>query len=244
MFPFQLNINDLFSSNDISSDPHQDLHLQDTTPIMLLGQSDPFQPTTFTNFSSQEAHDLPIIYPISNIIGDHDNKKIVRKEIERQRRKQMSTLHASLRSLLPADSIKGKRSMSDHLDEAAKYIKHLQSNIKKLSIKRDKLKDLWDGSSSSDEQRKCSHNNVTNTSVKVYSHVFGVEVVISSACNEENVVLSRVVEAMVKEGFDVISSISTKTDTRFYHTIQCQGRHLTCEDLTALQHRLKNAIFS
>jgi hypothetical protein len=38
-----------------------------------------------------------------------DEKKVARKEIERQRRQQMSTLHASPQSLLPLESIKFKK---------------------------------------------------------------------------------------------------------------------------------------
>ncbi|XP_065869628.1 transcription factor bHLH120-like [Euphorbia lathyris] len=233
MFPFQEN-NEYISSY-ISSDLHQDL-LQDTQIILGQPPHDLFQPTNFTNFN-EEPQLRPNTYPISNNdLCSDDKRKIVRKELERQRRKQMSTLHASLRSLLPPDSIKGKRSMSDHLNEAAKYIEELQNNVKKLRMKRDKLKNLGD-LSSVDEQRKCS-----NSSVIVSSHVFGVEIVISCGCKEENVLLSRVVEAVVEEGFDVVSSISTKTDTRLYHTIQCQGSHINCVDVAALQQKLNDEI--
>ncbi|KAF2315717.1 hypothetical protein GH714_040249 [Hevea brasiliensis] len=174
-----------------------------------------------------------------------DEKKIIRKEIERQRRQQMSTLHASLRSLLPLESLKGKRSMSDHIDEAAKYIKHLQNNVKELSVKRDELKNLSNSTPLDDQRNEISsYNNLMSTTVTVLSRVDGVEIVANSGSGEDSFLLSRVLDAIIEEGFEVICCISTKRDGRLYNTIQCQASHLTCMDVAALQQKLNNVILS
>lgn len=43
---------------------------------------------------------------IASATSDNDEKKIIRREVERQRRTQMSILCASLRSSLPSELIK------------------------------------------------------------------------------------------------------------------------------------------
>ncbi|XP_057995995.1 transcription factor bHLH120-like isoform X3 [Hevea brasiliensis] len=140
--------------------------------------------------------------------------------------------------------LQGKRSMSDHLNAAAKYIKNLQNNVQELSVKRDMLKNLSDSSTSLDDQGTeiSSQNNFMNTIVTVRSHVGGVEIGVSCGSGENSFPLSRVLEAVVEEGFDVVSCISTKRDGRLYSTIQCQASHLTCIDVAELQQKLNDGI--
>ncbi|CAL1371346.1 unnamed protein product [Linum trigynum] len=186
---------------------------------------------------------------------DGSKKKAVnRKEIERQRRKQMSTLHSSLISLLPHHSLKGKRSMSDHMGEAVNYIKHLESNIGELSSKRDKLK-RSSSSSAVDQQHSTNtttdqqlaaggsrRRNGSGSSVTVRPHSAGVEVVTSSD-KGGGFELSRVVEAVIQEGFDVTSCVSTQRQARFYNTMQCQASAANSYiDLTALERKLNHVL--
>ncbi|KAJ9164111.1 hypothetical protein P3X46_023725 [Hevea brasiliensis] len=232
MFPFQQS--NEFSSA-ISCNPHQDnpfLAGASNNPTNLMGDGLP--PRVLANSNTNNDANLAC-----------DEKKIIRKEIERQRRQQMSTLHASLRSLLPLESLKGKRSMSDHIDEAAKYIKHLQNNVQELSVKRDELKNLSNSTPLDDQRNEISsYNNLMSTTVTVLSRVDGVEIVANSGYGEDSFLLSRVLDAIIEEGFEVICCISTKRDGRLYNTIQCQASHLPCMDVAALQQKLNNVILS
>ncbi|TXG70807.1 hypothetical protein EZV62_005742 [Acer yangbiense] len=156
-------------------------------------------------------------YRISNNVLE---KKIVRKENERLRRQHMSMLNASLRSLLPLESIKGKRSICDHIDEAVKYINYLDKNIQDLSIKRDKLKNFLD--LEADRLSNQLGNTSSENCVSVRSpYCGGVEIVIScGGLREESCsLLSRVLEVVVEEGLDTVQCVSSQTDDGVFHTV-------------------------
>ncbi|XP_057836892.1 transcription factor bHLH36-like [Cryptomeria japonica] len=69
----------------------------------------------------------------------HPAKKVVHKVTERQRRKDMNSLCSELRSLLPQESLKGKRSLSDQVLEAVNYVRYLENQIKDLTKQRDDI---------------------------------------------------------------------------------------------------------
>ncbi|CAI8604581.1 unnamed protein product [Vicia faba] len=145
-----------------------------------------------------------------NSIKDN-KKKMIHKEVEKQRRQEMATLHDSLRSLLPLEFIKGKRSISDQMNTGVNYINHLKKNIKELTEKRDELKKLYNLSSLK-SHASCSfsiHKN--NTTV-------GIEI----TTREEGVPLSKLLEQLQKEGLDVVSCFSTQVNGRLLHSMQCE----------------------
>lgn len=65
-----------------------------------------------------------------------DNSK--HKMIERQRRRDMSALFSMLRSLLPDEKIRGKRAVSDQVQEAVNYVNHLHKKIEDLLAERER----------------------------------------------------------------------------------------------------------
>ncbi|KAG8381431.1 hypothetical protein BUALT_Bualt06G0121300 [Buddleja alternifolia] len=147
------------------------------------------------------------------------------KEIERQRRKEMSGLYASLRPLLPLEYVKGKRSVSDHMHQAVNYIKHMQNNIEELQKKRDRLKKLSNHPSSSNidaEDQNLTINDPLNC-VNVNLCLDGVEILIRSSLNEEaGFPLSKVLLDLIERGHNVISCVSTRANEQSLHKIQIE----------------------
>ncbi|KAK7330664.1 hypothetical protein VNO77_24862 [Canavalia gladiata] len=169
-------------------------------------------------------------------------RKIMHRDIERQRRQEMATLHASLRSLLPVEYLKGTRSMSDHMHQALNYIKHLESNIEELSNKRDGLQKSCNRSSYHTKTMDNSLHSDKQGVVTVRSSWIGVEVVINTAI-EDGIPLSRVLQALIREGLKIIDCNSTKVKGRLLHTIESEvsngGRRI---DQSELQRKLTSLI--
>ncbi|KAJ0042380.1 hypothetical protein Pint_17330 [Pistacia integerrima] len=173
--------------------------------------------------------------------SDNHQKKTMHRDMEKQRRREMSVLHASLRSLLPLEHIKGKRSISDHINGAVNYINDLKKRITELSAKRDKLKKS-DLSVSSPGGSGSTNDRLPCCSVMVHPCLSGgLEVVISySSFKEPSLPLSRVLEVLLKEGLDVVNCVSTKVnDEMLLLTLQTQARDdPTFVDVSGLQQKL------
>ncbi|XP_021753850.1 transcription factor bHLH36-like [Chenopodium quinoa] len=158
----------------------------------------------------------------NNGINPYDSKKkqkIIHREIERKRRLEMSSLHTSLKSLLPVEYTKGKRSISDHLGEAVKYIQQMQQKMKVLNEKRDALKEEV-------SKLEGHKKNVSDVIVNVLKE--SVEVIVSTYCRDDDenegqgLPLSKVLQCLVQEGLDVVSSSSKRVNNIFVHSIQAQ----------------------
>ncbi|PIN23661.1 hypothetical protein CDL12_03613 [Handroanthus impetiginosus] len=175
-----------------------------------------------------------------------DLKKIMHRDIERQRRQEMAGLYASLRSVLPPEYIKGKRSTSDHIDQTVSYIKHMQKKIDWMQTKRDKLKELLTvrraATNIADDPTSSSSIDLCN-SVKINPCRDGMEILITSSLNREGFPLSKVLKDLVGRGLNVVSCISARSaDEWFLHKVQIEVNDLARINLSELQERLVNVI--
>ncbi|VVB10202.1 unnamed protein product [Arabis nemorensis] len=165
---------------------------------------------------------------------NNDMEKMMHREIERQRRQEMASLYASLRSLLPLHYIQGKRSTSDQVNEAVNYIKYLQRKNKELSSRRDELMLLSGGSFLND----CKHDMKIVNHVVVRQCLVGVEIVFSSRFCGGQPRLSSVLQVLSENGLCLVNSISSIVDDRLIYTIQAEVKSITLVDLAELEERL------
>ncbi|KAK9060920.1 hypothetical protein SSX86_018100 [Deinandra increscens subsp. villosa] len=174
---------------------------------------------------------------------EHTQRKLLHREIERQRRQDMAKLYASLRGLLPLEFVKGKRSTSDHMHQAVNYIKHMQENIELLSVKRERLKKMVEGGvpdlgTATNCNKKSSMNLLPNT-VSTSSCDGGVEILVNSCLMEDGFPLSRVLNAILEQGHIVTSCTCTKVSERLIHSIQSEVNDpVSSTDLSMLQRKL------
>ncbi|CAH1438935.1 unnamed protein product [Lactuca virosa] len=171
---------------------------------------------------------------------EHTQRKLVHREIERQRRQDMAKLYASLRGLLPLEFVKGKRSTSDHMHQAVNYIKHMQESIKVLSVKRDRLKKDVE-TSVPGPMMNSNEKNVTHpfrNTVSISSCKGGIQILINSGSTEGGVPLSAVLKAITEEGLNIITCTSTKVNERLLLSIQSEANDQVLTDLSMLQQRL------
>lgn len=106
------------------------------------------------------------------------------------------------------------------MDQAVKYIKYMQENIEVLCFKRDQLKNFM-GMMSMNTNHERLRNFLPNT-VVVNRCNGGIEILINSCSTPDGFLLSRILETLVEEGFDIISCTSTRARERFLHTIQSE----------------------
>ncbi|XP_057798456.1 transcription factor bHLH118-like [Salvia miltiorrhiza] len=163
-----------------------------------------------------------------------DSKKTAHRFTEKQRRQEMTTLYASLRSLLPLEYIKGKRAVSDHMDQAANYINDMKKKIEEMKRRRESLRNV--AGTAAEAQNQTS--NATDYCVKINVFTDGVEILISSSLNKDCFPLSMVLSDLLNRQLHVINCVSTRGQRCYLHKIHIQLNNSTSIDVAELQERL------
>ncbi|KAL6006809.1 hypothetical protein ACLOJK_032304 [Asimina triloba] len=105
------------------------------------------------------------------------------------------------------------------MNEAANYIRHQQKKIQELEDKRDGLRRVALSSSSSGSLH--AKGSSGSASVAVRPCWVGVEAVISGGLYG-GVPLAKVLAALLAEGLDVVSCVSTHVNDEDIYTVQCE----------------------
>ncbi|XP_062000441.1 transcription factor bHLH126-like isoform X2 [Rosa rugosa] len=225
MFPFPHDHQSKDFELQMYSTPHQKDFMQQDL-IMMQGSHEvlpsDLQGRSLSNINISKAN-------INNMATDPDERKIMRRDNERQRRQVMAIRTASLRSLLPLELIK------------------LKEKIQELNAKKEELRRVYKHYSSSAHDFSPEINE--NLGTKSTSNIMvgptcwgGVEIVVSTNstnCSElEGFSLSGVLKALLAEGLTVVKCASTAANKRSFHSIQCEVDDLACMDLSELQLKL------
>ncbi|NP_001295841.1 transcription factor bHLH118-like [Cucumis sativus] len=174
--------------------------------------------------------------------NEHKKKKIIHRDVERQRRQEMSTLYAALRSLLPVEYLKGKRSICDHMHETVKYIQHMQTKIQMLRNKRDELKkNIEDGEDSGNITTIETLNSSKRDSVLVMPRSCGGVQILLDTATHHRLPLSNLIKFLITQNLQIISCHSTRKNDRFLHTIETEAAvDVETIDMSELQNKLTN----
>ncbi|GAA0176402.1 basic helix-loop-helix transcription factor [Lithospermum erythrorhizon] len=196
-----------------------DLLLQQSCPSPCQQQLDmlPRSTTLLTPpiFNLPQNTNMNFNHPEGNKHTDPMKMKISRREHEKKRREEMVGNYASLRSLLPLEYIKGKRSASDHILQSVGYIKELQTTIQKLTKKRDEVKQILP------YKGKESDVGYNQSNVTIQPSMAGVDVLINTSI-EGGVKLSKVLNILIIKGLSIISCNSVQVNGRLLHNIQTE----------------------
>ncbi|KAL8051046.1 hypothetical protein ABFX02_06G120000 [Erythranthe guttata] len=213
--------------------------------ILISDEQDKILEELLADYATEVNTTAAVLEENNNVV---ESKKSAHRDIERQRRQEMSLLYASLRSLLPLEYVKGKRAVSDHMHQAVNYIKHMQKKIEEMRIKRDELNKLSNNVSETREDRVIieAANSSPTFCVKINICINGgiFEILISSSSIDKGSFSpSKVFDKLLQRGLNVISFVSTRVDKLFLHKIQIEENDFTSNiDLTKLEEELVNVM--
>lgn len=117
--------------------------------------------------------------------------------------------------------------MSDDMNEAVNYIKHLQWKINEKGAARDELKK---GSGLSrivldhprDGNPSRSSSSGYSKSIGVRLCLGGIEIDFDGRSGEEALPLSKILQVLLEERISVVNCVSTKVNDRLLHTVHAE----------------------
>jgi len=124
--------------------------------------------------------------------------------------------------LIHAWNFQGKRSISDHIEEAVHYIKDLEKNVKELGAKRDQLKNSDGSTTLSGSSSSSLPGNVT-----IREFDAGLQVEITVGYDDDVFPMSDAIQVILEEGLDVVSCTSSRIGDRYFH------HNLICEVMSS-----------
>lgn len=132
------------------------------------------------------------------------------------------------------------------MHETVKYIRYMQSKIQELCDKRDELKKLQSNNQNPGmvETETLQSTKRDKVVVRARDGSGGIQVILDTP-TQHRLTLSNILEALIDQGFEILSCSSNKLNDRFLHTIESQPAVFTDTnspliDISDLQYMLAN----
>ncbi|XP_050386907.1 transcription factor ORG2-like [Argentina anserina] len=187
--------------------------------------------------------------PATAISGESDisstvNKKLNHNVSERDRRKKINNLYASLRSLVPADQAK-RLSIPATVSRVLKYIPELQQLLEKLGQKREQLLSKiskQDNIISQKEQevKNTARRSPSSLSVVSTTRLCDSEVSIQiSTVKPSHNFLSRILQSLEEDGLELLNASSFQSSGgRVFYNLHLRVDMLFKMDCDILREKL------
>ncbi|KAJ9168827.1 hypothetical protein P3X46_020311 [Hevea brasiliensis] len=163
-----------------------------------------------------------------------------RKTIERNRRNQMKALYSKLNSLVPRQSSRESLSLPDQLDEAAKYIKKLQTNLEKMKERKESLM----GTQERPNTSVSSGATMRLRYPKIEIHEIGsaLEVVLITGLDSQ-FMFNETIRVLHEEGAEIVNASFSVLDDTVFHTIHSKvGDSFPFCGAASISERLKKFV--
>ncbi|KAG7962315.1 hypothetical protein I3843_09G060800 [Carya illinoinensis] len=164
-----------------------------------------------------------------------------RKTIERNRRNHMKALYSELNSLVPHQSSREvAASLPDQLDEAANYIKQLQTSLEEMKKKKDSLIGI--------ERPGASTNSGVTVGlrlpqIEIQAIGFALKVIVITGL-DFHFVFKETLRVLNNEGAEIINAGFSVVEDTVFHTIHAKvGESASMGDEVArISERLKKFV--
>ncbi|XP_075667689.1 transcription factor bHLH162 isoform X2 [Castanea sativa] len=139
-----------------------------------------------------------------------------RKTIERNRRNQMKALYSQLQSLIPNQTSREVTSLPDQLDEAANYIKRLQTKLERMKEKKNNLMGIHEKSNAS---TNCGMMmGFKPPQIEIHEVGSALEVVLKTGLDFQ-FMFNETIRVLHEEGAEIVNASFTVVEDTVFHTI-------------------------
>ncbi|XP_021635027.2 transcription factor bHLH162 isoform X2 [Hevea brasiliensis] len=148
------------------------------------------------------------------------SSRTYKKTIERNRRNQMKALYSKLNSLVRHQSSRESVSLPDQLDEAANYIKKLQTNLEKMKEKKDSLMGTHERPNAS----MSSGTAMLIRSPQIEVHEVGSALDVSLITGlDSQLMFNEAIRVLHEEGAEIVNASFAVVDDTVFHTIHSKS---------------------